>query len=194
MISVLLILFLFHVVIFRNIRTSIGLPEIEELFALHGKVKSTKRLPSTQLDPSLYFDVLLEYEESGNVSARAAETMNGYMLSKSQLIVEAIPLSRAVELMIQKVESTTAQNAKTVILEEMILPEDLADPELKEEISEEAGKYGSIEKLDISLSASGHQAIVEIIYSDAIQALRACKALNGRGFAGRKIRATLRNQ
>jgi hypothetical protein len=178
----------------RNIRTSIGLAEIQELFSLHGSIKSVKQLRSAQLDPILYYDVLLEFQEGGSVASQAAATMNGYTLSKSQLIVEAISLPRAVQLMVQNVESATAQTAKTVVLEDMVTVEDMKDPDLKDEIAEEAGNYGTLDSIDISLSSSGKQAIVKLVYAEANQAARACKALHGRCFAGRKIRATIFNQ
>jgi hypothetical protein len=146
------------------------------------------------LDPVLYYDVLLEFQEGGSVASQAVATMNGYTLSKSQLVVEAISLSRAVELMIQKVESTTAQSAKTVILEDMVTKEDMNDPGLKDEIAEVAGNYGTLDSIDISLNASEQQVIVKLIYAEPIQAIRACKAIHGRGFAGRKIRASILNQ
>jgi hypothetical protein len=181
-------------VLIRNIRTSIGLAEIQELFSLHGSIKSVKQLRSAQLDPILYYDVLLEFQEGGSVASQAAATMNGYTLSKSQLIVEAISLPRAVQLMVQNVESATAQTAKTVVLEDMVTVEDMKDPDLKDEIAEEAGNYGTLDSIDISLSSSGKQAIVKLVYAEANQAARACKALHGRCFAGRKIRATIFNQ
>lgn len=176
---------------FRNIRTSIALSEVQELLTLHGSIKSIKQLQSTQLDPVLYYDVLLEYTEGHSAAVKAVETLHGYILSKTQLIVEAIPLSRAVELMVQNVETTAALTAKTVILEDMVTIEDTKDPDLKDEIGEEARKYGEVESIDISISANEKEAVVRIVYVAPSQAARACKALHGRGFAGRKIRATI---
>lgn len=175
----------------RNIRSSLALSEIQDLFGLHGAIKSSKQLQSTSLDPSLYYDVLLEYSDGSAAATKAASTMNGYMLSKTQLLVEAIPLTRAVELMVQKVESASTLQAKTVVLEDMVTVEDTRDPDLKEEIEEEAKKHGAIEHIDISVSPDGQRAVVKVTYSGPADAARACKALHGRGFAGRKIRASV---
>jgi hypothetical protein len=175
----------------RNIRSSLALSEIQDLFGLHGSIKSSKQLQSTSLDPSLYYDVLLEYSDGSAAATKAATTMNGYMLSRTQLAVEAIPLTRAVELMVQKVESASTLQAKTVVLEDMVTVEDTREPELKDEIEEEAKKHGAIEHIDISVSPDGQKAVVKVTYSGPADAARACKALNGRGFAGRKIRASV---
>lgn len=163
--------------------------EVQDLFGLHGVLKSVKRLTSSQLDPELYYDLLLEYNEGESAALTTERTMNGYMLSRSALVVEAIPLTRAVDIMAQKVETTTAQSAKSVLLEDMVTLEDTRDPNLKDEIAEEAGSYGAL--INIEINVHGTNAVIKLHYSEAIQASRACKALNGRLFAGRKVRASL---
>ena len=72
----------------------------------------------------------------------------------------------------------------------MITMEDLQDPGLKEEITEEASRYGSIVSVSINIVDTQQPHIV-LQYENVTDALLAFQNLNGRYFAGRKVTATL---
>ena len=137
------------------------------------------------MDPTEFYDVLLEYNEAIAAST-AARTMNGHNLAGTKLIVETISLQDAIQLMIQKVEQAVLT---TVLLEDMLTTEDLEDPDLEGEILDEAKKYGNVTTLKIN--KEGAKPSVRVNYQEANDAVKARKSLNGRSFAGRKIKASL---
>jgi RNA recognition motif. (a.k.a. RRM, RBD, or RNP domain) len=77
----------------------------------------------------------------------------------------------------------------SVLLEDMITLDDAKDPDLKDEILEEVSNYGDVEDVQISIKTTAANVIVK--YKATDDANKACQALNGRYFAGRKVRATL---
>lgn len=172
-------------VLHSNVRSNIGLAEVQDLFTLYGTIKTVKRISATKSDPASFYDILFEYNDSG-AAAAAARTMNGHTIAGSKIIVETISLQGAIQLMIQKVEQAVLT---TVLLEDMITLEDVKDPDLESEIREEAEKYGKLVELKIITAES--KANVKLFYHEAAEAVKAQKALNGRGFAGRRIKASL---
>jgi hypothetical protein len=89
--------------------------------------------------------------------------------------------------------------SRTVVLEDMVTVEDTNDPGLKDEIAEEAQNYGKLENIEILIEekknpdnqvVSSH-VIIKLYYAEVQDANKACHILNGRLFAGRKIRASL---
>jgi hypothetical protein len=138
------------------------------------------------LDPNEYYDVLLEYTDAG-AAASAARTMHNHNLAGSKLQVETISLQDAIQLMIQKVEQAVLT---AVLLDDMITEEDVEDPDLKGEITEEASKYGQVVDIKIN-SENPSKPTVRLQYKEASEAVKAQKSLNGRSFAGRKIKASL---
>jgi hypothetical protein len=172
---------------FSNIKNDFSPSQVQDIFSLHGSIKSVKKLTASKLDPKQFFDLLVEYLESSSV-ATAMATMNGHVLSGQRLDVCATSLSRAIELMVQSVESSTF---RAILLENMVTFEDTKDPGLKDEIAEEAARYGTLVEIDITPNPEAQTADIKLLYADPIDATKAFKALSGRLFAGRKIKATL---
>ena len=80
---------------------------------------------------------------------------------------------------------------KVLLLNNMITMEDAKDPELKDEISEEAMNYGELVSIDITVDEREQKAAVKLYFKDSSSANKAFKAMNHRVFAGNKIIATL---
>lgn len=83
-----------------------------------------------------------------------------------------------------------------VRLQHMISVEEARDPDLKEEVAEEANNYGHLLRVDIAVTGSvgvgaGEEAVVTLVYAEAKDAAKAHKAMHGRFFAGKAIKATL---
>lgn len=169
-----------------NIKSEIGVAEVQELFSLCGTIKNTKRLTARKLDPYKFYDLLIEFAEEKSALA-AVSTMNGHNLAGTVLVVESTSLQGAIQLMVQQVEQAVLTS---LLLEDMITEEDMQDPGLKDEIFEEAKNFGDVLKIDITKDEKSGP-VVKIHYKEGIQASKAQKAMNGRGFAGRKIKATL---
>jgi glutamate formiminotransferase len=72
----------------------------------------------------------------------------------------------------------------------MVTYEDTLDPDLNEEVSEEARNYGTLEKVDITVD-DNREATVVLLYAEPSHAAKALKAMNGRAFGGKKIKAVL---
>lgn len=130
---------------------------------------------------------MLEFNDS-SCSLLASQTLNNHVLAGENIVVQPIPLDKAISLMLKKVEASVLCS---VLLESMITLEDTEDPNLKDEIHEEAVRYGDLVKIDIITDKILNQANVKITYKEPIHALKAQKALGGRMFAGRKIKASL---
>lgn len=129
----------------------------------------------------------MKFHEASSAD-KAAKIMNGHVLSGQRLDVQVTSLSKAIELMVQSVESSTL---RCVFLENMITVEDTEDPGLKDEIADEARKYGRLVDIDIIVDRRADVANMKLYYEEPADAARAHKALSGRLFAGRKIRSTL---
>lgn len=91
-------------------------------------------------------------------------------------------------------------DSRVVILRNMVGPEDV-DETLQEEIQEECGKFGVVERVIIynekqSEEDENTEIIVKIFveFSETSEAEKAKEALNGRYFAGRMVRASLYDQ
>ncbi len=170
-----------------NITNEIGTVQVQDIFSLHGEIKNVKKLAAHRSDPGKYYDLLIEFTEA--VSAdKAARIMNGHVLSGQRLDVQVTSLTKAIELMVQSVENSTL---RCVYLENMITIEDTEDPGLKDEIADEANKYGKLIDIDIIVDRKAGTANMKLHYHEPVEASRAHKALSGRLFAGRKIKATL---
>lgn len=146
-----------------------------------------KKLTAHRSDPGRFYDLLIEFHEASSAE-KAARIMNGHAMSGQRLDVQVTSLSKAIELMVQSVENSTL---RCVFLENMITIEDTEDPGLKDEISEEARKYGRLVDIDIIVDHRAGTANMKLYYEEPAEASRAHKALSGRLFAGRKIKATL---
>lgn len=73
----------------------------------------------------------------------------------------------------------------------MVTFEESLDPDLKEEISIEARKFGTLNGVSIGIDSSTKEVIVKLIYSHELEAKAAYEKMNGRYFGKKPIKATL---
>jgi RNA recognition motif. (a.k.a. RRM, RBD, or RNP domain) len=80
-----------------------------------------------------------------------------------------------------------------VILKKMVTADEITEgeEELKEEILEEASKYGNLSVADIDLRVEGNEGVVVLNYKTHEEAQRAFAAMNNRFFGGSTIQAVL---
>lgn len=88
--------------------------------------------------------------------------------------------------------------SRVIILNDMVGPEDV-DQSLQEEIHEECGKYGAVQRVIIYNERQGDDdshVLVKIFveFSNMPEAEAAVEALNGRYFGGRTVRASIYDQ
>ena len=86
------------------------------------------------------------------------------------------------------------QESKVIILRNMVGPDDV-DEDLENEITDECGKYGEVERVVIYQEQQGEEEDAEIIVKIFVEFVNgksseaAIEALNGRFFAGRVVKA-----
>jgi hypothetical protein len=79
---------------------------------------------------------------------------------------------------------------KVVVLDDMVPLAEAADPGLKEEIEEETVNFGTLD--DVSIEVVDNSFVrIKLFYARPEDAQKAYKALNGRYFGGKPVRATL---
>jgi hypothetical protein len=136
----------------------------------------------------------IEYRDP-SAAAMAESSMNNFKLGTTSLLLKAVTKDQAAA-------ATTPQNGcRSVHLENMVTLEDTADPDLKDEIGEEARRYGALRDIELVVrepggEEGGHPAaagsvLVVLHYENAGDAAKACAALSNRAFANRRIKATL---
>jgi hypothetical protein len=170
--------------------------------AVAAAVGSTKRL-------------VVEYTEAANAFSTWL-SMNNFKLGGLILQCEVITLSAARQLLqpitamisssssssssstnassvstSSSISTSTPVEYKVVLLNNMITVEDTKDPDLKDEIAEEAKNYGELLRVDILVDHVAGKASVKLLYRDANGAARAVKAMNNRNFGGNTIVASL---
>ena len=164
--------------------------ELKTIFEAFGTVKSCR-----YLDVSKHVDVsgvlpdchvaVVEYDTAAAAQATASG-LNKFALSGRELTVEVVPFSRAKQLL----EVDTSSFCR-VVLQDMVSFEDTLDPGLKEEVSEEAATYGALQDVQIAVEGVSKEVTVTLLYAEPAHAAKALKALNGRAFGGKKIKAVL---
>lgn len=193
--------------------TAVGVQEVRELFAAFGTVvdckelsatASTLTLPATAATAKDTKDtgrgstgriagkgpgrrMVVEYADA-SVAQSAADSMNAFDLAGATLRVDAIPRLRMLQLASPQ---TMAHTFCTVLLEKMVTLEDTKDPDLKDEIAEEARNYGTLQEVLLEIDEVKGEVEVRLLYADATSAGKAYRAMNGRAFAGNKITAVL---
>ena len=102
--------------------------------------------------------------------------------------VSVAPLQPAVQAASSSLSDNS--NKRTVILYDMVPLEEASDPGLKDEIEEEAATHGPLK--DISIAVINNEFVkVTLIYYEPSSALKAFKAMNGRYFGGKVIKASM---
>lgn len=114
------------------------------------------------------------------------------------LLSASVPVTAAVST--SGINSTTiaapapvpalSSTAKVVVLDDMVPLAEASDPGLKQEIEEETANFGTLE--DISIEVVNNSFVrIKLFYARPEDALKAYKALNGRYFGGKPVRASL---
>ncbi|PIK61770.1 putative poly(U)-binding-splicing factor PUF60 isoform X3 [Apostichopus japonicus] len=91
------------------------------------------------------------------------------------------------------------RSSQVIVLRNMVGVEDL-DDELEGEVTEECGRYGSVNRVVIYQERQGEEEDAEIIvkifveFNSSEEAKTASDALNGRWFGGRMVKATAYDQ
>ena len=127
---------------------------------------------------------------SASAAKEAAAGMNCFNLGGLPLVVLYNP--SASSLPITSVAPAVAASVPvkvTLVLEDMIGIDEVNDPDLPEEIQEEAEKYGKVKNIDIKVDSNKPKIFV--VFEDGTGADRAFKAMNGRNFGGNIIAASL---
>jgi half-pint family poly-U binding splicing factor len=105
--------------------------------------------------------------------------------------------SQARNIMMQKL--LRKSESHIMVLKNMVGPEDL-DEDLEEEVTDECGKYGPVNKVIIYQEKQSEDDNAEIVikifvdFVNTTDAEKAIKALNNRFFAGRRVHAHLYDQ
>ncbi|KAM5156587.1 poly(U)-binding-splicing factor PUF60-like isoform 2-T2 [Mantella aurantiaca] len=125
----------------------------------------------------------------------ALEPEKPEMLSEQEYM--SISGSSARRMVMQKL--MRKQESTVMVLRNMVDPKDM-DDDLEGEVTEECGKFGSVNRVIIYQEKQGEEEDAEIIvkifveFSMASETLEAIQALNGRWFAGRKVVAEVYDQ
>ena len=195
-----------------NVNGDIGLKDLETMFSAFGSIISCQFLPFDSSGSSSAAAaavgstkrLIVEYTEAANAISTWL-SMNNFKLGGLILQCEVITLSAARQLLqpitammsssnvsaVPTSSSTNTVEYKVVLLNNMITVEDTKDPDLKDEIAEEAKNYGELLRVDILVDHVAVKASVKLLYKDANGAARAVKAMNNRNFGGNTIAASL---
>lgn len=80
----------------------------------------------------------------------------------------------------------------SVLLEDMVTAAEAREADFRDEVEEEAGNYGQLQRVDVVVGAPPEEAVkVTLVYKNAAEAAKAFRAMNGRYFGGKPIRASL---
>ena len=174
----------------RNVDSEVPLAELRAIFEAFGEVLRCKFVENGRLpDLAKYTRAALVEYPTAALALNTSSAMNKFVLAGLELSVEMCSIDRMNELL--SVDDSTFTK---VLLRDMVTLEDAEDPDLKDEIMEEAMQYGKCENVVIEVkdSAAGKpEVVVELKYSNAVDSHKALKALNGRAFGGKKINAVL---
>lgn len=153
----------------RNIPKSFSLNDITTIFASFGKITYPFfREEKDSVDTRV---AVLVYDVTAN-AMDAMAGMQGFVLGGNALSIEIKPVSQT-----------------SVILRDMITAEDVNDSELRDEIWEEACKFGKLFDIEIRLEAG--KGVVILKYETQACARGALLAMNKRQFAGNVISAAM---
>lgn len=193
-----------HVLV-RNIRKDLEISEVESIFAVFGTIKhcvfsvgddmtvlNPYPITSTgQVCPTLVVRTALVEFATVAVAAECIKTMNGFLLAGQTLLVDTVDEPRAAKILQKSpppAPAAAATGSRVVLLQNMVPPEEAADPQLKREVGEESQRFGALE--DIEVYIDRHKVVVVVLtYAQAESARQAYEAMNGRYFGGRLITA-----
>lgn len=169
----------------RNIRQELTVNDIRAVFTAFGDIKTVEFIgdPLVLAGGTVTRTATVVYS-SAAAAKEAATSMNCFNLGGLPLVVLYNPLAP-----VSSAPSIPEKEKFAVVLEDMISIEEVNDPDLKDEISEEVEKFGKLTKIDIKV-ADGKPKI-ELVFQTSNDASNAFKAMNGRNFGGNIIRASL---
>ncbi len=161
--------------------------ELRGIFEAFGTVKRCQFVQAEKLRdlPVNSRAAVIEYD-SVAAAHTTANGMNGFALGGANLQVDVISLSRGNELLL-----VDTSQFRRVVLEDMVSYEDAQDPDLKDEVGEEACNYGTLLKVEIDVDEPTQAVTVTLLYAEPAMAAKCLKAMNGRAFGGKKIKAVL---
>lgn len=176
-----------NTILISNIQDGIGEPELRAVFAAFGAIDSCDVVEGSNCGTT----AAVQFSDAA-LAASVAASMQGFDLAGSALNCQLRSYSAAIgKLQLQKAQSSEKNPLCSVLLLNMVTIEDAKDPELKDEIAEEASTHGNLLDVDIQIASDNGSVKVLLRYADPDSARTACNALNGRAFAGNSIIATL---
>jgi hypothetical protein len=194
---------------YSNVREGIELAQIKAIFDAFGTVTRCEFVPSTQAGESgssgsttagKTTSLVVEFADAG-VAGTTAKSLNNFDVAGLPLKCVIVSQSSGAKLLGASAQnhiggssgssSSSSAMHKAVMLTNMVPWEDVNDPDLKDEISEEARNYGSLRDVEIIVDEAAQEVKVKLSYNSPEDATKAFKAMNGRVFAGNKIVAVM---
>jgi len=171
-------------ILIKNIHRDIDESELKLIFSPFGKVRVCSFTNvdgiGTRGSNLNVKTAIIEYTTVIS-SEVAAKDMNGFSLAGYNLLVEQTLLKPAPAIIEKKI----------CILENMVSIEECSDATLKDEIAEEAERFGKLQSIDIYVDPITKTVKVRLQYEDSQSATKAFNAMNNRFFAGNRIIASL---
>ena len=171
-------------ILIKNIHRDIDESELKLIFSPFGKVRVCSFTNvdgiGTRGSNLNVKTAIIEYTTVIS-SEVAAKDMNGFSLAGYNLLVEQTLLKPAPAIIEKKI----------CILENMVSIEEFSDATLKDEIAEEAERFGKLQSIDIYVDPITKTVKVRLQYEDSQSATKAFNAMNNRFFAGNRITASL---
>jgi RNA recognition motif-containing protein len=171
-------------ILIKNIHRDIDESELKLIFSPFGKVRVCSFTNvdgiGTRGSNLNVKTAIIEYTTVIS-SEVAAKDMNGFSLAGYNLLVEQTLLKPAPAIIEKKI----------CILENMVSIEECSDATLKDEIAEEAERFGKLQSIDIYVDPITKTVKVRLQYEDSQSATKAFNAMNNRFFAGNRITASL---
>lgn len=165
--------------------------DIEKIFAVFGKLLKTSYVKLGKNSSAVYNDALIQFETAA-IASSACAGLNMFELIGSKLVVEQISVEDAEILSAKVINEITLNEFSTVILENMVSVEEAEDPDFKEEVEDEAVKFGELStSVEIVIDSSSKTVKVLLRYKNSRNARRSFKAMNGRTFGTNTVKALL---
>jgi poly(U)-binding-splicing factor PUF60 len=171
---------------------------------IQSEVSSSPGLPSSvsPKQPSVSFNTQSESSQSlkrkevpkDEFDSHANDTEVQSLQQQENMVIKG---TNARHILMQKL--MRKNESKVCVLKNMVGPEDI-DDELENEVTEECGKYGSVQRVIIYQEKQSEEDDAEIIvkifveFRAAEEAVKAKNSLNGRFFGGRTVKADIYDQ
>lgn len=161
----------------RNIHSAISIEDLLSIFSVFGEINSCDFAKDDNTSMGVGGSTKSAILIFANVQNAhdAFMQMNSFSLAGLPIFLSIVP----------------NEPKTTVVLENMVLASEIDDPELKEEVIEEASRFGTLTDITVAVD-SLQQVQIQITYSSEDMAKLAMSKLNNRSFAKRTIRAYLK--